>query len=286
LPARERTIGALTLLAVESGRRYGPNDLELVEALAARAALAVDNARLYSEAQAAIRARDEFLSIASHELRTPLTPLQLHLQHLRASAQQHRLASMAPEYLLSTLDTAVRQVERLSRQMNNLLDVTRIVGGRIRMERESFDLVALVRETCERAQPELDLAKSTLELRAERPVVGRWDRTQLEQVAANLVSNAIKYGAGKPITIDVERIDSVARLVVRDQGIGIAAEKLDRLFGRFERAVSARAYSGLGLGLYIVRQFVEAHGGSVKIQSEEGRGSVFTVELPLGPEEK
>jgi signal transduction histidine kinase len=285
VPMRTGTtvVGALSLLSGKNRRGLDPSDLELAQRLANRAALAIAQARLYHEAQEAVSARDDFLSIASHELRTPLTPLKLYMLRLLATARDGTLGNMPPADLEKKLQTAVRLVERLSLEVNNLLDVSRIICGRVRVEPERLDLVALVRDVVERAEIELERAKCKLQLKTVGVVVGRWDRLCVERIVANLLSNAMKYGAGQPIeiTVDIQRGD--ARLIVRDHGIGVARDKVERIFGRFERAVSSHTYGGLGLGLYIVRQFAEAHGGNVEIETMEGQGSTFTVRLPLSP---
>jgi PAS domain S-box-containing protein len=273
-------LGSLILL---TGRARPPPDGPLARELADRIAMAIVNARLYHDAQQAIRARDEFLSIASHELRTPLTPLRLQLHDLVVRARARELASQPPERLTARLESASRQVDRLTGLVSNLLDVTRIVGGRVKLEPEQFDLVALVREVLERAEPEAQRGHYRVQLDGEGAIVGRWDRLRIDQVVTNLMSNALKYGQGHPIDVRVWREGDLALVQVRDRGIGISAEHLERIFHRFERAVSERAFGGLGLGLYIVRRLVEAHGGSVRVESEPGQGAAFTVELPIGP---
>jgi signal transduction histidine kinase len=143
------------------------------------------------------------------------------------------------------------------------------------------DLTAVTREVLDQFAAELARAGCATELEAPHPVLGRWDPLRIEQVVANLLSNACKYGAGKPIRISVEVNGDRARLSVRDHGIGIAPADRERIFERFERAASARHYGGLGLGLYITRQVVEAHGGTIRVVSHTGAGSTFAVELPL-----
>lgn len=278
LSVRGRTLGTLTLLSAESGHRYDADDEALAEELARRIALAIDNARLYREAQDAIRARDEFLSIASHELRTPLTPLQLQVQSLRRMADKGELP---PERLRQKLEVAERQVERLGKLVANLLDISRITAHRLLLEPEDVDLAALVRDLVERSRDHLSRAGCTVDLRAPDALVGRWDRMRLEQVFTNLLSNALNYGAGKPIEVRLEAEGDHARLTVRDHGIGIAPEDQRRIFQRFERAVSERHYGGFGLGLWICRQVVEAMGGTIAVASALGRGATFTVRLPL-----
>jgi PAS domain S-box-containing protein len=279
LRSRGQTLGSMILLT-HAGRR--PPDAALANELAHRAAMAIDNARLYDDAEQAIRARDEFLSIASHELRTPLTPLRLQIHDLLDRARSAQLLGQSPERVTARLESASRQVDRVARLVSNLLDVSRIAGGRVTLEREDTDLVAVVRDVLERAEPEVQRAHYHVRFNASGSIVGRWDRLRIDQIVTNLLSNALKYGGGEPIEVAVWREGDKALMRVRDHGIGIAPAELDRIFGRFERAVSARAYGGLGLGLYIVRRFVEAHGGTVRVHSRESEGSSFIVELPLG----
>jgi signal transduction histidine kinase/PAS domain-containing protein len=280
LVARGRTLGVLTIFTSRSGRRYTRTDLSFGWELAHRAALSLENARLYREAREAIRLRDEFMSIASHELKTPLTPLSLKLQALARELARHTDA-VPRRVVESYLVVGTRQVKKLSELVGDLLDVSRITAGRLRLELEDVDLDALVREVLARYEPQAVRAGSTLHLECGVPgLVGRWDRLRLEQVVTNLVDNAVKYGDGKPIHVRLEASGGRALLAVRDEGIGIAPEHLPRLFGRFERAVSERHYGGLGLGLYITRTLVEALGGQVRVESAPGQGSTFTVELP------
>ncbi|MFP2923750.1 ATP-binding protein [Pyxidicoccus sp. 3LG] len=280
LVARGKTLGVLSFFTSHSGRHYTQADLALGKELAHRAALAMDNARLYEEAREAIRLRDEFMSIASHELKTPLTPLSLKLQALARELSKH--AEAVPRRVVeSYVDVGTRQVKKLSELVGDLLDVSRISAGRLTLELEEVELSGLVREVMARYEPQAARAGSTLQLEGGgAPITGRWDRLRLEQVVTNLVDNAVKYGNGRPIHVCLGAADGAARLTVRDEGIGIDPEHLPRLFGRFERAVSERHYGGLGLGLYITRTLVEAQGGRVRVESEPGRGSTFTVELP------
>jgi PAS domain S-box-containing protein len=244
---------------------------------------ALEREVLYREAVDAVRARDEFLSIASHELRTPLQTLKFQLEMLLRGPRRDPGAVLPPEQVKAKLEMASKQVDRLSRLISELMDVSRITSGRLKLEAEALDLAALVQELTSRLAEDAARARSPLQVHAGDPVVGRWDRSRLEQIVTNLVSNALKFGAGKPIEITVERAGQGARLAVSDQGIGIAPKDAERIFQRYEQAISPRAYGGLGLGLYIVRQLVEAHGGSIRVESQPGAGSSFIVELPLEP---
>jgi signal transduction histidine kinase len=164
--------------------------------------------------------------------------------------------------------------------VKELLDVSTIQAGKLALHLEAVDLVALAQEVAERFEEELAQARSPLRWRLEGPVVGTWDRDRLDQVVTNLLMNAMKFGAGKPIEVCITARHGKARLVVADQGIGIVPDRLPHIFSRFERGVSVRSYGGLGLGLYIAHQIVEAHGGSIGVESTPGRGSIFTVEFP------
>jgi signal transduction histidine kinase len=182
------------------------------------------------------------------------------------------------------LQSALRQTVRLNDLVNNLLDIGRIAAGRLTLEPDLMDLALLAKDCAERFGEEAARVGSPITLTIEgeegERLRGKWDRLRLEQVVSNLLSNALKYGNGGPIDLKIEGRESTARIQVRDRGIGIPPERQGRIFDRFERAVSARHYGGLGMGLYITRQIVEAHGGSIVVASEVGEGSTFTISLP------
>lgn len=279
LRARGQTLGVMTLAWSKSGRSYTAEDVALADEFARHAAVAVDNARLYRAAQGGIRVREEFLSVAGHELKTPLTALKLNLQSIERAAQ--RAPASPLEQLGERITKMTSQLARLERLMNELLDVSRVTAGRLKLEPEELDLRQLLYEVVGRAEDDLEEAGSSVSLEAPDPVVGFWDPARLDQVVTNLMSNAIKYGLGKPIDVTLTSDGKCARLSVRDRGIGISPDERGRIFGRFERAVSDRHYGGFGLGLWIVRQIVEASGGVVRFESEPEDGTTFVVELPL-----
>ncbi|MBN1208596.1 MAG: PAS domain S-box protein [Myxococcaceae bacterium] len=284
VPVRSRSgtvLGGLLFGHPEPGRFRHEHE-QLVECLAAQAAVALDNSLLYRQAQLAISLRDEFLQVAAHELHTPTTSLKLHVQSLLRAASEHGPA-LSVEKLRSRLEGVERTVGKLSVLINELLDISRITSGGLQLTREEVDLASVAQEVASRFEAQAAHARSALHLSVRGPLMGRWDRLRLEQVVTNLLSNAIKYGAGAPVHLETSASDTHARLVVRDEGIGIAPEALSRIFGRFERAVSERHYGGLGLGLYITRQIVQAHGGTIHVESHPGQGATFTVELPLRP---
>jgi signal transduction histidine kinase len=233
---------------------------------------------LVRELREAVRARDEFLAVASHELRTPVTSLKLHIQWLIRQARR-TVPSEAQAAIFDQIDAANRQVTRLTKLIDNLLDVSRLTNRKLQYEFADVDLAAIVADTVARFAA--DKERPEIHVSAPAPVIGHWDALRLEQVLSNLLTNAIRYGGGAPIEVRLETGGDRAILSVEDRGIGISAEDLPRIFDRFEQATSARRVGGLGLGLYIVRQIVEAHGGEVGVVTEPGKGSTFTVSLPL-----
>jgi signal transduction histidine kinase/tetratricopeptide (TPR) repeat protein len=273
---------------------FGEEELRIAEFLATLAGAALENARgfaevlalseererLYQQAQAALRKRDEFLAVASHELRTPLTPLKLHLQGLVHSLRRS-LPDAMPERWAVKLEAANARVQRFARLVEDLFDFSRLQENRLPLRRESVDLSALATHAVERWREELERVGCDCSLRVPGAVVGNWDGLRLEQVLDNLLSNALKYGPGRPIHVSVEAEGGHARLQVRDFGMGIVPEDQARIFERFERAVSAENYGGFGLGLWISREVVHAHGGRIHVRSAPGAGALFQVELPL-----
>ena len=273
-----RLFGVMALVSADPQRQYGPEDLALAEELSRRAALAIDNARLYRESRQAVRLRDDFLSIASHELNTPIAVLTLTIENLKQALAD------APEdraQLQRLLAVAERQGGRLSRLIGDLLDVTRLETGPLPIRRRKVELGELVRAAAASLAIEFERSGTTLELTAPYAVVGHWDPDRLEQIVVNLLSNAAKFGPGRPIAVRVACAAGRAELSVQDQGIGVTPDLQLRIFDRFARAVPPEQYGGLGLGLYISRQLVEAHGGTIAVRSEPGQGATFTVWLPL-----
>jgi PAS domain S-box-containing protein len=283
LEQRKQVFGHITLTREAGGRPYTREDEALLVDLAHRAAEAIENARLYGEARAAVSARDEFLSIASHELRTPLTALRLALENMRRVAAAAEAGRPPPlTHVERVLATAERQGQRLEKLVSALLDVSRIHMGRLELDVEELDLSTVVAEAAAQLEDEAAQAGSRIEVRGE-PVTGRWDRMRLGQVVTNLLSNAVKYGSGKPVELSYGPEGGRAFLVVKDQGIGIDPSDHAHIFERFERAVSSQNYGGLGLGLFIVKRIVESHGGTIRVESTPGEGAAFRVDLPRHP---
>ena len=235
-----------------------------------------DRLRVEKELAAAVRVRDEFLSIASHELRTPLSTLRLQADGI---ARGLRKGTMTLDRLAPKIDTLSSQVGRLEQLVTRLLDVSHLEAGRLRLDVTEFDLAALVGEVVVALKDEFERAQCRVTIHAPTPVIGAWDRSRIDQVITNMLTNAAKYGAGKPIVITVAGGDR-ATIAVRDEGIGISAKDQARIFGRFERAVDVKHFGGLGLGLWLSKQIVEAHGGIMRVTSTLGVGSTFVIELP------
>jgi len=238
--------------------------------------------RAEAELLQALGARDSFLSVASHELKSPITALQLVLERLQRNAR--REVGFSGVQLAERLEPALRQVRRLGVLVQNLLDVSRARSNHFDLDRERFELGSLLREVCERFTEQARHVGSELTLEDCPPVEVHWDRLRVEQALSNLITNAIKYGAGGPISVRVERRDGVVLLQVADRGIGVAEDDQERIFNPFERAASAHRVQSLGLGLYIVREIARAHGGTVGLTGRDGGGSCFTLRLPVEEE--
>ena len=249
-------------------------------------ALVAERQRAERALEEAVRVRDEFVSVASHELRTPLSVLSLDIGRLVRLEESGR--SDLPHRRGERLRRALRQVERLDGLTENLLGASRIAHGRLHVEVDRWDLAVLAREVVDAFADDLS-GEGRISLEAAGPVVGLWDRGLVEQALTNLVSNAVKYGQDKPIQVVVTTASqggsaaSLASVAVTDHGMGIDGADQQRIFERFERAVSPRNIAGLGLGLYITRQIAEAHGGNVRVTSAAGTGSTFVLQLPLAP---
>lgn len=274
LSARRRAFGHVTFL---SSGTFDAGDVTTAYDLTRRIALALDNGDLYRQTQHAVRARDEFLSIASHELRTPLTPLRIHLQRLLSSKSGE---ASEPGRVQTVLRRCERKVRRLEALVDTLFEASRLDRQVLRLNLAVVDLGELIRKVVDSFAEETASAGCQVALEVRGAVTGRWDRVRLEQVVSNVVENAIKYGPGKPVEIAVEGDEDHVWMTVRDHGVGIHPTQLDRIFERFHRVVSSPYHSGLRLGLSITRQIVEAHHGLVRADSTPGAGACFTIHLP------
>lgn len=270
--------------------RAAPREVRLLQSLADATCVAMENVQLYGDLRASlvsVRAardetqrqldlRDEFIAVAAHELNTPLTPLTLQLQHQERVLGTDQLAGAAVSALRRSNEVALRQLGELRHLAAELIDTSRALLGRLEMApAEGVDLARIVRQGAAEHG-----AGAALELDLTAEAAGCWDGARLLQVVRVLLSNAIKFGEGRPIRVTLAPAGDHLVLSVSDRGVGIARADQDRLFQRFERASSLRSHGGVGLGLYLARQVVEAHGGSISVVSEPGEGATFTVELP------
>ncbi|MDP9037483.1 MAG: PAS domain S-box protein [Myxococcota bacterium] len=237
-----------------------------------------------SELRQGLRDRDDFLSIASHELMTPLTSLQLSLDAVLRALRSGPDATTHSSKLITVAQRASAQSLRLASLVDELLDVSRLSSQRLQLELDEADLGTIVHDAALRvADAAAAAACLIVETPSPEPVTGHWDSARLQRVTVNLISNAIKYGAGKPVDLGVRGTPTEAIMTVSDQGIGIAEAHHGRIFERFERAVSTRNYGGFGLGLWIAREIVGAHGGRIDVASAPGKGATFKVTLPRSP---
>ncbi len=233
------------------------------------------------KAQEEIRARDEFLSIASHELRTPLALSLLQIQQALHNIRNVSLAKFSVQSLMNMLESVENQTDRLSKMISDLSNVSLITTGKLRLDPEEMDLTKTISDVIRRVPATLNKEHYPIKIYKNGLVKGKWDKIRIEQMITNLLTNAIKYGNNKPIQVSIEKTDHIARIVVQDQGIGIPKNLQKKIFDRFERAVANKEFQGLGVGLYITNQIINAHRGSIKVSSKEGKGTTFTVELPL-----
>ena len=258
-----------------------------VEALAAshrkQDALVLQLQSTQAQLERAVRMRDDFMSMVSHELRTPLNTLYLETQVRKLHLGKGNTAHFAPERLPAMIERDQRQIQNMVRLIDDMLDVTRMRSGALSIQPRPIDLAALARGVVESLAQQAEAAGSAISFDApSEGVRGQWDDFRIEQVITNLLTNALRYGGGKPVEVHVGASHDWAQIIVRDQGMGIAPEDQARVFEQFERTEASRKRAaGLGLGLYITRQIVQAHGGRVELESAAGVGSTFRVSLPL-----
>jgi PAS domain S-box-containing protein len=272
LTSRNAVVGTLTA-AGPPARRYTKADLDLLDELGRRVSLCVDNARLYEGARDALRGRDEFLSIAAHEIRGPLTSIHLAVQGLLRG-------SLTPAGAQTALEVIEREDRRLGGFVDDLLDLGRISTGQLHFDLEEVDLGTVVRDVVSRLTGAL-APTGSLTITTGGNLLGQWDRARLDQVVTNLISNAIKYGEGKPIQITANESDGHVVLTVADNGIGIEPSMRSKIFDAFQRAAGVQRYGGLGLGLHIAKTIVNGLGGTITVDSSPGTGATFTVDLPV-----
>ncbi|MGJ7615402.1 MULTISPECIES: hybrid sensor histidine kinase/response regulator [unclassified Variovorax] len=234
------------------------------------------------ELERAVRMRDDFMSMVSHELRTPLNTLYLEAQLRQLHLSKGNLANFAPDRLPAMIERDQRQIRNMVRLIDDMLDVTRMRRDALSIQTKPVDLAELARAVVENLRQQAEAAGTVITLDAPAELRGMWDEFRIEQVLTNLLTNALRYGGGKPVQMVVRAVDGMAQVAVRDQGIGVAPEDQERIFEQFERTADSHKHAaGLGLGLYITRKIVGLHGGHIGVQSTPGEGSRFVVDLPL-----
>lgn len=279
LTVEGKTLGALTF-SFPINKKFDQLERDFMVALARQCAQAIYRSQLYDDAKKAIEVRDEFLSIASHELRTPLTPLKMQIQGVARQIGNDNVSNLTPERLIKMVETSDRQITRLSVLIDDLLDVTRISAGKLSLNKENFSMKEMISDVVAQYSHQFKHAQSPVEIRIEDDVIGLWDKVRIEQVVINLLTNAAKYAPKKPILVSMKRENGKVKIQVKDMGPGISEENQERIFKRFERVSDKQNIGGLGLGLYICKQIMEAHHGNIYVESVLGEGATFTVELP------
>jgi signal transduction histidine kinase len=262
-----KAFGAMSFVAAK--RLYDADDLTLAENVVAHVSSALENARLYELSREALRARDDLLSLTAHELRTPLTALQLKMENLQRRSDAIRIDDIAP------------QVQRFGAIVCHVLEALKIRAEGVRPVLGPCDLATVVADRVRRVAPRAERSGSSITVASPSSVVGSWDQAQLETAVDVLLDNAIKFGAGRPIAVSLSADGSSTELSVHDGGIGIPRDRLGSIFQPFERAVPKENFGGLGLGLYIAKAIVDAHGGAIAVTSQPRHGSTFVVRLPL-----
>jgi signal transduction histidine kinase len=232
------------------------------------------------ELEHAVKMRDDFMSIVAHELRTPLNTLFLESQLRRMQLGRGNMAAFEPSQLEAMFARDDRQIRNMVRLIEDMLDVSRIRSGTLSVRPVKTELSRLLQRVIDDLGQQAAAVGSAISLHAPQPVDGWWDEFRIEQVMVNLLTNALRYGGGKPVEVSLSPTPRGAHIDVRDHGIGISPDDRERIFQQFERAGGGRSADGLGLGLFITQQLVEAHGGSIRVASEPGVGSVFSLELP------
>ena len=265
---RQRMETRKQVLALEQSRQHQEVLLQELQATQA-------------ELQKAVRMRDDFMSMVAHELRTPLNTLLLEAQLRKMQLDRGNMAVFDAPYLQKMVARDQRQIHSMVRLIDDMLDVTRIRSNRLSIRTSDVDLFALLSRVVADLSNRAAAAGSCMSLQVDEPVKGVWDEFRIEQVVINLLTNALRYGGGKPVELRTKIVPEGVCISVRDHGVGISKLDQQRIFVQFERVVANDGTGGLGLGLFITQQLVEAHGGRINVESTEGEGSVFNVTLPL-----
>lgn len=275
-----KLVGALNVSS-SSPRKWEEREKDLICSLGDYLWLSLENARLFKDLQNAVKSRDEFLNSCSHELKTPLTSMMLQFQLASKLIEKNDPVSYLPETIEHRVTLTNRQLERMSKLIDNMLDVSRIAAGKLSCEFFPLDLNPIVQKVVEKFMPQMRTLEIGLHLDLDPGIIIMGDSKRLDQALSNLISNAIKFGKSQPISIMLKKHEKSTSLSVSDQGIGIATKDQARVFRRFERGTSTSTVEGLGLGLFITWEIVRHHDGNLLMESELNKGTTFTLELPL-----
>lgn len=282
LRRHDHMLGAFVVgLNRNNKRNFSERDIHIIREISYRISMAMENSLLYISSQEAVHARDEFLSIASHELKTPLQSLTLQNEMLTRQLERCPDEKLNQSFIRRSLEGDRRQLTRITRLIEDMLDITRIQNSRMSIERGLVDFTELLYEVVERMRPAFDAQGMRLTLNADSGIIIHADAFRIEQVITNILTNALKYGDNGPVNVKAMCEGGRLSFSVTDQGQGIKKEDQKRIFQRFERAGTRNGISGLGLGLYICQKIVEAHDGQIFVESEPERGATFTISLPL-----
>lgn len=277
---RGETIGVISFFLGGDSRHFDRKDLDLAIEVGWLVSLAIDNAKLYQEAKQAITLREDFISIASHELKTPLTSIKLQLDVLNALIKDFG-PSAEFEQLHNVAKISNKHIDRLTNLIDAMLDMTRLSKSNFNLSMQRTDLTFLVQEVISRFAEQLSLEKISCNFEHEGSNWVMCDPLRIEQVVSNLMSNAIRYGKKSPINIKLDKKDEKIILTVKDCGIGIKSGDHLKIFERFQRGKNVNFTAGLGLGLYIVKEIIDAHAGRIWVESEVGQETTFYVELRM-----
>jgi PAS domain S-box-containing protein len=278
---RGNVIGSISLLITSDRDNFDETDLATAVEVGRLASICIENSKLYRSSQDAIKQRDEFISIASHELKTPITSLKIQLQLADRLASSSESGFIEASYVKKLTTISNKQINRITLLVEDMLDISRISSGKLALNLTKTDVSQFVTEVLLRFESQLDALKIDFESHIEENIIAECDSFRIEQVLINLLTNAIRYGDNKPIKAILSKHRNTVRFQIIDQGPGIASKDLERIFERFERAISADNISGLGLGLFISRQIMEQHHGSLTVESTVGQGSIFTFQFPV-----
>lgn len=281
LTSRRKVIGAIVLGSQQPDRRYTKSDLELVQEVSRSCSLAIDNALLYRESKKTIEAREDFISVASHELRTPITSLKMRIDLLAMMIERGKFPEEVNKVLRPIVSELQPDVKNFTRLIEALLDISTIRDKDLTLSRELCDISAIIKDEAAKLKVIFDNNQTDLIFEIQEGIKGSCDETRIRQIINNLLTNALKFGDKKPVSLIVKGDGLLLSVWVKDNGIGISQEDFQRIFKPFERAVSDQYFGGLGLGLYITERIIKSHGGTIEVDSKPGQGATFKVEIPL-----